>query len=131
MRITGIYAALAALLVLILAVRVMMRRMSARIGIGDGGDHELNKRIRAHANAVEYLPLGLILLLLVELNQTVPAIVHAFGIVLLVGRVLHAAGLSRSSAAGAGRMLGITLSVVVIAAMALLLLWQSFVLVTA
>jgi uncharacterized protein len=130
-RITGIYAALAALLVLILAVRVMMRRMSARIGIGDGGDHELNKRIRAHANAVEYLPLGLILLLLVELNQTVPAIVHAFGIVLLVGRVLHAAGLSRSSAAGAGRMLGITLSVVVIAAMALLLLWQSFVLVTA
>lgn len=131
MRITGIYAALAALLVLILAVRVMMRRMSARIGIGDGGDHELNKRIRAHANAVEYLPLGLILLLLVELNQTVPAIVHAFGIVLLVGRVLHAAGLSRSSAAGAGRMLGITLSVVVIAAMALLLLWQSFVLATA
>lgn len=131
MRTTGIYAALAALLVLILAVRVMMRRMSARIGIGDGGDHELNKRIRAHANAVEYLPLGLILLLLVELNQTVPAIVHAFGIVLLVGRVLHAAGLSRSSAAGAGRMLGITLSVVVIAAMALLLLWQSFVLVTA
>jgi uncharacterized membrane protein YecN with MAPEG domain len=130
-RITGIYAALAALLVLILAVRVMMRRMSARIGIGDGGDHELNKRIRAHANAVEYLPLGLILLLLVELNQTVPAIVHAFGIVLLVGRVLHAAGLSRSSAAGAGRMLGITLSVVVIAAMALLLLWQSFVLATA
>jgi uncharacterized membrane protein YecN with MAPEG domain len=130
-RTTGIYAALAALLVLILAVRVMMRRMSARIGIGDGGDHELNKRIRAHANAVEYLPLGLILLLLVELNQTVPAIVHAFGIVLLVGRVLHAAGLSRSSAAGAGRMLGITLSVVVIAAMALLLLWQSFVLVTA
>lgn len=131
MRISGIYAALAALLVLILAVRVMMRRMSARIGIGDGGDHELSKRIRAHANAVEYLPLGLILLLLVELNQTVPAIVHAFGIALLLGRVLHAIGLSHSSSASAGRMIGIALSVAVIAAMAVLLLWQSFVLFVA
>lgn len=131
MRITGIYAALAALLVLALAVRVMLRRMSARIGIGDGGDHELHKRIRAHANAIEYLPLGLILLLLVELNQTLPALVHAFGIALIVGRVLHAAGLSRSSATSAGRMLGIAATVLTIAAMAVLLLWQSFVLATA
>ena len=131
MRITGIYAALAALLVLALAVRVMLRRMSARIGIGDGGDHELHKRIRAHANAIEYLPLGLILLLLVELNQTLPALVHAFGIALIVGRVLHAAGLSRSSATSAGRMLGIAATVLTIAAMAVLLLWQSFVRISA
>lgn len=130
MRITGIYAALAALLVLVLAVRVMLRRMSARIGIGDGGDHELHKRIRAHANAIEYLPLGLVLLLIVELNQTVPVLVHAFGIALIAGRVLHATGLSRSSATSAARMLGIVLSVLAIAAMALLLLWQSFVLAT-
>ena len=131
MRITGIYAALAALLVLVLAVRVMARRLSARIGIGDGGDHELHKRIRAHANAIEYLPLGLVLLLIVESNQTVPVLVHAFGIALIVGRVLHAAGLSRSSATSPGRMLGIALSVLTLAAMAVLLLWQWFVLATA
>lgn len=124
MHITGLYAALAALLVVVLALRVILRRKSARIGIGDGGDHELAKRIRAHANAVEYLPIGLILLLLVELGQTRPIVVHAFGITLVAGRVLHAFGMSRSSKLSVGRALGIVLSILVILAMAVLLLWQ-------
>ena len=124
MRITGLYAALAALLIIALAVRVMLRRTSAKIGIGDGGDHELHKRIRAHANAVEYLPIGLILLLLVELNQTQPVLVHVFGACLLLGRLLHALGLSKTSGVGAGRALGILLTLLAIVAMAVFLLWQ-------
>lgn len=125
MQITGIYAALAALLVIFLSVRVILRRQSTRIGIGDGGDHELCKRIRVHANAVEYLSIGLILLLLVEMNQTQSWLVHVFGIVLLVGRVLHAFGMSRSSSASPGRIFGMLLTLVVIVAMAVLLLWQA------
>lgn len=125
MHITGIYAALAALLVIFLSVRVILRRQSTRIGIGDGGDHELCKRIRVHANAVEYLSIGLILLLLVEMNQTQSWLVHVFGIVLLVGRVLHAFGMSRSSSASTGRIFGMLLTLVVIVAMAVLLLWQA------
>ena len=38
MHITGIYAALATLLVVILAFRVIVLRQSTRTGIGDGGD---------------------------------------------------------------------------------------------
>ncbi len=124
MHITGIYAALAALLVIFLSGRVILRRRSTRIGIGDGGDHELAKRIRVHANAVEYLSIGLILLLLVEMNQTQPMIVHIFGIVLLVGRAMHAFGMSRSSSASPGRIYGMLLTLLVMLAMALLLLWQ-------
>lgn len=127
MRITGLYAALAALLIMILAVRVMLRRTSARIGIGDGGDHELAKRVRVHANAVEYLPIGLILLLILELDQTTPMLVHAFGITLVLGRVLHAFGLSRTSKVSAGRALGTALSLLAIGAMAVLLLWRHLV----
>lgn len=124
MRITGLYAALATLLVILLIVRVALRRRETRVGIGDGGDHELLKRIRAHANAMEVLPLGLILLLLVELNQTQPIIVHIFGISLIVGRALHAWGLSHSSAKSFGRMVGMLLNLFTLLAMALLLLWQ-------
>lgn len=124
MRITGLYAALAALLVMLLLLRVVLRRRAARIGLGDGGDHELHKRIRAHANAVENLPLGLVLLLLVELNQTQPLLVHVFGITLILGRVLHAWGLSRSSSTSPGRLIGMLLSMLAIVAMAVLLLWQ-------
>ena len=124
MHITGIYAALAALLVVLLSARVVLRRVSAKIGLGDGDDKELKKRIRAQANAIEYLPLALLLLLCVEWNQTVPAIVHACGIVLIVARVLHAFGLSRSGGTSPGRLIGTALKWAVMTFMAVLLLWQ-------
>lgn len=124
MHITGIYAALAALLVVLLSARVVLRRVSAKIALGDGDDKELKKRIRAQANAIEYLPLALLLLLCVEWNQTVPAIVHACGIVLIVARVLHAFGLSRSGGTSPGRLIGTALTWAVMTFMAVLLLGQ-------
>jgi uncharacterized membrane protein YecN with MAPEG domain len=124
MHITGIYAALATLLIVYLAFRVIQRRQSARVGIGDGGDAELAKRIRVHGNAIEYLSIGLLLLLLVEMNQTQSWLVHVFGIVLLIGRVLHAFGLSRSSGPSAGRIGGMLLTLIAMLCMAALLIWQ-------
>lgn len=127
MRITGLYAAIAVVIVVVLAIRVVLRRRETRIGIGDGGDGVLLTRIRIHGNAIEYLPFGLILLLLVELNQTAPVVVHAFGIVLIVARVLHAVGLSRSSGKTPGRVLGVILTLLALLGMAALLLWQHLV----
>ena len=126
MHITGIYVALATLLVLILAGRVSTGRGAAKVGLGDGGDHDLLKRIRAHANAVENLPLALLLLLMLELDQTQPLWLHVFGCVLIAGRILHAIGLSRSSKESVGRFLGTALTWGVMLVMALLLLWQWF-----
>jgi uncharacterized membrane protein YecN with MAPEG domain len=125
MHITGIYAALGALLLLVLALRISLIRRSARVGIGDGGNHELIKRIRAHANATEYLPIALLLLLLLDLCQTPPLWLHVFGVVLVVGRVLHAIGLSQTSGPSLGRMLGIALTWGVMLVMAGLLLWKA------
>ncbi|MFI4969944.1 MAG: MAPEG family protein [Lysobacterales bacterium] len=126
MHITGIYVALATLLVLILAVRVSTGRHAAKVHIGDGGQSSLLLRIRAHGNAVEYLPLGLLLLLMLELNQTQPLWLHVFGCVLLIGRIAHAIGLSMSSQESVGRFLGTALTWGVMLVMAVLLLWQWF-----
>ena len=126
MRITAIYAALAALLVLVLAARVVIARNTRKIGLGDGGDGDLARRIRAHANALENLPLALLLLLLLELNQTQPVLLHGLGIALIVARIAHAIGLSRSSGYSVGRFSGTGLTWLVMLAMALLLLWQAF-----
>ena len=117
--ITLFYAGLCTLLVLFLAGRVIARRFSHKIGIGDGGDHELIKRIRVHANAVEYLPLALLLLGGMELNGYPNAIIHGFGITLLVSRILHAWGLSRSSSASPGRFVGILFTLLLMVAMSL------------
>lgn len=127
MHVTGIYAALATLLVLLLGGRISARRRECGIGIGDGGDRVLLRRIRAHANALENLPLALLLLLLLELNQTQTAWLHAFGIALIVGRVAHAIGLSASEGYSAGRFIGAALTWLAMLAMAPLLLWQWFV----
>lgn len=124
MHITGIYAALAALLVLLLSARVSLRRRAMRVSLGDGDDKELIKRIRAQANAIEYLPLALLLLLALEWNQTQPAILHVCGIVLIAARLLHAFGLSRSGGVSRPRLIGTALTWTLMLVMALLLLWQ-------
>jgi len=124
MHIAGLYAALGALLVVVLALRVMSLRHTHKVGLGSGGEESLARAIRAHANAIEYLPIALLLLLIVELNETRAWLLHVFGIVLIVGRVLHALGLSARSGYSFGRFAGTLLTVLVILAMALLLLWQ-------
>jgi uncharacterized membrane protein YecN with MAPEG domain len=126
MHITGIYVALSTLLVLLLAGRVSTGRGTAKVGIGDGGNPELFRRIRAHANAIENLPLALLLLLMLELNQTQVLWLHVFGCVLIAGRILHAIGMSVSSKEGAGRIVGSALTWGVMLVMAVLLLWQWF-----
>ncbi|MEO7916893.1 MAG: MAPEG family protein, partial [Dokdonella sp.] len=72
----------------------------------------------------ETVPLGLLLLLLVELNQTQPIFIHLFGITLIVGRLLHAWGLTRHAGTSPGRLIGMLLTLLSMFGMALLLLWQ-------
>ncbi|QWT20551.1 MAPEG family protein [Bacillus sp. NP157] len=124
MRITGLYAALLALLMIGLAVRVMLLRRNTSIGLGDGGNRTLACAVRAHGNAIEYVPMGLILLLVLELNQTLPLLLHAFGIVLVLGRIVHALGLSSTPGMSAGRAVGAALTLIAIIGMSLMLIWQ-------
>lgn len=120
--ITGLYAALATLLVLLLAYRVAFVRLTRRIPLGSGDDRRMEQRIRAHGNAVEYLPLGLIELGLVEMTGHPAWVVHACGAALIAARVLHAWGLSTHYGKSMGRFIGIIGTWLVMAAMAVLLL---------
>ena len=113
-----LYIGLAAILLIVLSGRVMRLRFKHGVGIGDGGRPDLTRAIRVQANFVEYVPLALLLLLCVDLVGDAKWIVHALGIALLVGRVLHAYGLSRSEGESFGRAGGtvLTLAVLVIGA---------------
>jgi uncharacterized membrane protein YecN with MAPEG domain len=101
-------------------MRVVLFRFRHKIGLGDGGDRELMKRVRAHANAVENLPLALLLLGGLELNGYYgQPIIHGFGATLFVSRAAHAWGLSHSSGTSAGRFLGTLFTWLLMLAMAL------------
>jgi len=121
-KITALYAALHALLLLALAARIVRYRLKARIGLGVAGDRALEQRMRVHANAVEYVPIALILLLLLELGALPALWLHVFGGGLLLARVLHAIGLSRHSGMSFGRFQGTLWTWVAIIAMAVTLL---------
>ncbi|TCP62378.1 hypothetical protein EV663_102225 [Rhodovulum bhavnagarense] len=108
--VTALYAGLIALLYLYLSLRVIQRRGSTRIFIGDGGDVELSRRIRVHANLNEYAPLALVLLLLAELQGAPVWALHLLGAMLLLGRLGHAWGMSRTPQSPIGRGGGTALS---------------------
>lgn len=109
-RITLFFAALHVLLMLWLAWRVVVRRRSAKIGLGTGGDYALERAIRVHGNFVEYVPLALLMLALLELSGLAAPWLWSFGVMLLIGRLLHAQGLSGKSGTSFGRFYGTLLT---------------------
>ena len=84
-----LYAVIAALLLIKFSFDVARLRMQYRVSFGDGGFSELQSAIRIHANAVESIPTGLLLLLLMEMNGALTWTIHVCGILLLTGRLMH------------------------------------------
>lgn len=86
---TLLFGAIFGVLHVLLTLRVGAYRFRSKIDTGDGGDKELLRRMRGHGNFVENVPIGLLLLLLNELNGLSQAGLMALGGVLLFGRVAH------------------------------------------
>ncbi|MBN8606510.1 MAG: MAPEG family protein [Caulobacterales bacterium] len=95
LEIAALYAGVNILILLVLAVLVVAGRRRHKITLGDGGNADFNRAVRAHANAAEYIPAGLIgIVLLALMDPASPLwLLHAAGISLTLGRILHGAGL--------------------------------------
>jgi len=104
------YAAVNALIMLVLGMLVVRARVKTRTEIGDGADPALLGPLRAHANNTEYVPMGIILLLMLLGLQANIWIIHAVGGTLTLGRLLHGIGLSRNVGASMPRLLGMVLT---------------------
>ena len=116
--ITSLYASLSVLLIVKLSLSVIKLRRKNKVSVGDGGIAELQLAIRTHANALEYIPIALILLLLLELNTAPAWLVHISGITLLTGRILHAIGLSTNDLSK--RVLGMQITIFLLIGLAIL-----------
>lgn len=122
--ITALYAGLAALLLLVLSVNVIRLRWRYRTGLGDGGHPELARAQRVQGNFVEYAPMVLVLMFLVERAGFSPWVVHALGIMLVLGRAAHAWGLQQSDGPSLGRAAGMALTFTAMSAGAVLALYS-------
>jgi uncharacterized membrane protein YecN with MAPEG domain len=94
-HIVPLYAAVLALVFVGLSIRTLRMRRSLRIAVGDAGNPAMLRAMRAHANFAEYVPLGLLLVFFVEAVGAAGWVVHALCACLLVGRAVHAWGVSQ------------------------------------
>jgi len=83
----------------VLSIQTSLRRAKLNTSHGDGGDVVLRRRIRAHGNFVEYAPLALIILGLVEAFGAPRSTTVALAAAFCLARVLHAVGMLYMSGA--------------------------------
>jgi uncharacterized membrane protein YecN with MAPEG domain len=116
--ITALYAAILTLILIALAINVTVHRRKLRVSLGAGSAPAMLRMIRIHGNAAEYIPIALLLMLIGELNGGSHTSLHVCGCALILGRVLHAAGVWGSDAPNAGRVIGQALTWFAILALA-------------
>ena len=118
-----IYAALMAIMFVVLSIRTIRQRRQLKINLGDAGNKDMQRAMRVHANFAEYVPLSLLMIYLVEQSGVYAWFVHALCMGLLVGRVSHAYGVSQQRENFAFRVTGMYLTFTVLIACAAHLLW--------
>ena len=91
--ITALYAGILALIIVALGINVTMHRVKLRVPLGDGGNPQMLRMIRLHGNAIEYVPLAVVLMLIYEINGGWHTALHVIGIALVAGRVLQTWGM--------------------------------------
>jgi uncharacterized membrane protein YecN with MAPEG domain len=109
----------------VLYVRISQRRLATKIGVGSGGDAELEQRVRAHGNLVESAPFALVLLYLIEQTGLSSTYIHVFGAAFVFARLAHAQGMSTTTGRSAGRFYGSLGTVILLFVMSALLIARS------
>jgi uncharacterized membrane protein YecN with MAPEG domain len=87
-----ICAGLIGVLAAVLTLNVGRMRTKKKIFLGDGGDREMIAAIRAHGNLVEFAPLCLLVIWLLN-GPYGHRTIAVMGIILLLARLLHAGGM--------------------------------------
>ena len=96
--ITLTIAGAAALLHVWLSLRVSRLRRPLKIGVGDGGNEVLARRMRAHGNYAENMPIFLLLLGFLELATGGNLWLWGAAILFILARIAHAFGMDRQGA---------------------------------
>lgn len=122
-EITATYAALLALFFIALSFYVIITRAKTDVLVGDGGNPRMLVAIRRHGNMAEYVPLALLMMGLAEMLGLGAFWLHACGIALIAGRLIHPFGITESSGSLAPRVVGVlaTMAAIVIPAGGILL----------
>lgn len=118
--ITSFIALPLTLLMVGMAFKIGTMRRKFKIGQGDKGNKALAKMRAAHSNAVDNIPLGLILLAMAEIQGVEQNLLILTGGLFVAARALSAVGLIKHTNHSTGRFYGIVLTWLSLLALALL-----------
>ena len=124
MFVTPLYAGILTVWFVLLSFRVANLRRTGP-SFGDDGDTDVARIVRAQANFAEYVPLALLLMGFLEASRYSIYLLHAFGIALVIARLLHGMALS-FGAPKSGRVVGTALTFIVLLIEAALSIYQGF-----
>ena len=114
-ELTLLYAAVFGLMSIAVSAPAGLLRGKTGISVGDGGNPDMLLAMRRHGNFVEYVPLALIIIALMEMNRAPDYAIHSLAGTLVVARAAHAIGLHKSNVMTGGRIVGALLTALVIA----------------
>ena len=120
LTIVPVFSAFFAVMFVLLSINVIRARRRHKVGIGTGRNKSVERAMRVHANFAEYVPFALLLIALLELNKSNSLLLMGLCSALLVGRLVHAYGVSMENERFAFRVSGMmmTFTVILIAALA-------------
>jgi len=111
--VTAIYASVLSIIMCWLSLNVIKARRRNKVAYADGGIEELIVARSAQSNAVDYIPITLILLFLIEYNGANIWLIHIAGICFVIGRIIHCISILSEN-------LGMQITVLTIVSLALL-----------
>ena len=126
--ITAGYAGVLGVILFALSFWVIGGRGQYRVLHGDGGKPEMNRRIRAHGNFTEYVPMILVLTALIEASGGGATQIHWLLGPLTLARVIHPFGmLARENSVQqyALRAPGAVITLIVLASASIMLLTRT------
>lgn len=107
-------------------MNIVKVRWGKKVSLGDGGDDELMRKVRAHGNFVETVPMILFLMVISELSGAPFWALHILGGLALVARISHYIGVTTGSGHGKFRFYGMVMTIIVFVLGALLNLWLAW-----
>ena len=112
LSITIVFVALLALMQVPLAAAVGIRRAQSGIAFLHGDDQKLLKRMRAHGNFIETVPITLLAMAAAELSGAPAWLLWAGGGTLVAGRIGSSVGLTSGDGNGPLRGVGAALTTI-------------------
>lgn len=103
---TLLAASLLGLFLIYLSNQCVKLRIKEKVDIGTGNSPALERAVRAHANFIEYVPIALILIGLLEVNHAPTPLTYSLAVALVIGRILHAKGFVKAKGSNFGRFVG-------------------------